>query len=824
MPIIRRSIRTVMLHTLLATTGGTGFVVTASPAMAQDKAVSYSQGTMILPRALQSIGGAFGVEVDYDPTEIQNVTARPVRNATSAIDAIRQAAMLPGISVMQNEDGAIVIKRAEDSTADIIVTAVRDEAETNLNVNSAATSTRTGKSLREQPRSTAVVTAKLIADQQVQSIQEALRNVSGVSANPGTQGLPSFTVRGFIADALTNGLTGSPGGAQPVAGLERVEVLKGPDAVLAGANNLGGVVNIVTKRPTAQPLLNLTMEYGTFNDRKVVIDASNALNLDRTFSARLVAEAAKADRNYQGYNGREEYLFAPSFRYKTATSDFVVGLSTSDVFTPLNSSTAIDRNFTDRNVLYPQRREPTIVADQGVRLQVTRGYFDVSQKVTDWLTLVARGEHAVSTTTIRGFLSFSTQFFPASDNTLSYSSTVSSRRTPSDAVDAYARFAFATGPIKHTVSVGGNYSNRALTASYSDAGAVFYQVNQLTGAVSTLDPGAPSVPVLNPLPLPYPNYEDSVATDRQTGFYIQDFIEWGPLKLVPALRINRYRAKIAYFDEASQPFNTDQRFSSTLPSLGVVLNLANSASLFANYQRGYQPGGPNFDVASTVAGAFTGAVLPDIKSRNIEGGAKVDLFNRHLSLVASYYENRQSNITDSQSILGTTFLLDGQRSRGFEFDANGRILAGWNLSATFSRTKFVYLDPTAFFQVVRSQPETRYSVFTSYEPVSGPLKGFGASAGIYGNSRSFVYEGAIGPDVGAFDNGGTPPVFASFRPFVPPSRQVDVNLYVKLGGARLNLGVKNLFDRHNYSPAPTYDFIPLAEPRTFRATLSYNFY
>lgn len=827
MPIVHRSIRTIMLHSLLATTGGAGIIVAATPATAQERSVSYSQGTMILPRALQRIGGAFGVEVDYDPAEIENVSARPVRNAANALDAVRQAAMITGITVTQNANGGIVVRRAPDSTDDIVVTAKRDEAETNLNVNSAATSTRTGKSLREQPRSTAVVGAKLIADQQVQSVQEALRNVSGVAATAGTQGLPNFTVRGFDSGALTNGLVGSPGGVQPVAGLERVEVLKGPDAVLAGANNLGGIVNIVTKRPTAQPLLNLTLEYGTFNDRKVVVDASNALNLDRTFSARLVAEAAKADRNYQGYNGREEYLFASSFRYKTATSDFVVGLSTSDVFTPINASTLIDRNFTDRNVLYPQLRVPFAARDQGVRLSVTREYFDFSQKVSDWLTLVARGEHAVSNRTIRVFLPYgpftpSFETAPATDNTEVYGSNVTGLRTPSNAFDGYARLNFATGPVKHTVSIGANYSRRVATTLYDAGEPAFYQVNVLTGAASSFF--EPNGPITDIPPLGYPSVKQFTTTDRQTGFYAQDFAEFGPLKVVAALRVNRYRNAIAYGVPELVQYDISQMFSSTLPSFGVVYDITPNVSVYANYQRGYQPGGANADFASTVAGAFTGLVLPDIKSRNVEGGVKVDLFNRNLSIVASYYENRQSNVPDSQTIPGTTFLLAGQRSRGFELDVNGRILPGWNVSATFSRANFVYLEPTDFFQVVLGQPKTRYSFFTSYEPTSGALKGFGASAGLYGNSSSFAYGGAIGPAVGAFDNGATPPVFASFRPFVPESRQFDANLYVKLGGARLNLGVKNLFDRRNYSQAPTYDFIPLAEPRTFRATLSYNFY
>ncbi|GAA3268344.1 hypothetical protein GCM10020258_39530 [Sphingomonas yabuuchiae] len=134
------------------------------------------------------------------------------------------------------------------------MTARRDEAETSVLVRQATTSDRNGLGLRHQPRNTQVITAKTIEEQQALNITDILRNAGGVSVlgnNPNSGA--SYTIRGFGAGGLVNGLTTSSqygvaaGADQPVANIERVEILKGPDAILAGFGNLGGNINVVTK-------------------------------------------------------------------------------------------------------------------------------------------------------------------------------------------------------------------------------------------------------------------------------------------------------------------------------------------------------------------------------------------------------------------------------------------------------------------------------------------------------------------------------------------------------------------------------------------------
>lgn len=803
--------RKVLMSWLLAGSA-IGLATLAVPAVAQSQPASFSQGSMKLDRSIQGIERHFGVKLSFEREDVGDAQGRPVRDAATAIDAVIQATEGTGLSYEAGTDGTLRIFRRANSGAEILVIATRDEAETNLNVNSAASSTRTGKSLREQPRATTVVTAKLMEDQQVQSVQEALRNVSGTTATGNTQGMAAFTVRGYNADAIINGLRGSPGGAQPVAGLERIEVLKGPDVVLVGSDNLGGIVNIVTKRPSARRLLNVTAEYGSFDDKKITVDASNALNEARSFSARLVASAAGAERSYQGYSGREEYLVAPSVRYKTAASDFVIGMSSSDIFTPALAVTSIDQNVSDQQVIRAVRRTPLGNPDQGVGVGVTRGYFDFSQKVADWLTLVARGEHAKTTQDLGLYL----PLFAVSPTSFLYLPNVQRTKTKNDAIDSYARLNFNTGQIENTLTVGANYSRATQLVLNPLDSAPFYAFDVVNGDAIDFFTGAP-VTDFPPLPIAQdPSY--SIPTS-QTGIYIQDFVVVGPVTLVAAVRFNRYRTGISFVDPNFAQFNSVDHYKSTLPSFGAVLDVTPTFSLYANYQKGYQPGGTNFYPDSAVPGAYQGRLFPDSNTNSLEGGVKFDLLDRSLAVVAAIYRNRQSNLVDYASVPGAAFLVPGQQGTGFELDVTGQIMSGWFVAASFSRAKFEYLEPTPDLIEVVGQPKTKYSLFTGYEQPTGRWKGWGGSIGVFGNSRSFIYGGPIDPANGlaAYDG-------ATYRPFVPGGRQVDANVYLTSGPARFTLGVKNLFDRINYNTTRVAEFIPISEPRTFRASLSFRFY
>ena len=601
---------------------------------------------------------------------------------------------------------------------------------------------------------------------------EALRNVSGTAASFGNvQGVPSISVRGFGSTGLNNGLAGSLVSVQPVDNLERIEVLKGPSAILSGADSLGGTVNLVTKRPSADPILDVTGEYGSFETWSIGVDASNALTANKKLSARIVGKWLDSDRNYGGYAGRTERFFAPSLRFKDAGTD-IIGQIAANPGNPLGPR------------------------GQGINSSSDRYYFNAEQKVAPWLTLVARGEHGNRKVDIRLIQPLFTDPFGAYYAPLSQGS-----KGRSDALDAYARFNFKTGPISHALTVGYNYSrDRSLT---------------LRGASDFYGPFTDIAAGLANLPLPeLANTPSSVATTVQNGLYAQDLIEFDRFHIYAGYRRNRY-----HLNAASLQFDStnDERQTANTVSFGAVVDIVGGLSVYGNFLSGYSPNFAQFD----------GFIPRPQRTRNLEGGIKLDLFDRKLAIVASYYRNKQNNIVTSTLAPPFYQVLDGLIAEGFEMDVNGQILPGWTVAATFSQAGYNYTNPSPLDRndFVVAQPKTRYSVFTAYEVQKGPLKSLGGSIGVYGFSRSIV--GTVGSAFPTFD-----PVtfeitglFNNRAPvYIGAQTSVDANIHYKLGDLKLNLGVKNLFDKKLYSLAPVVDYIPLGAPRTFTLTATYSFF
>jgi iron complex outermembrane receptor protein len=192
--------------------------------------------------------------------------------------------------------------------------------------------TRTDTDLAELPQSISVVTRDLMDSQQAFEVADVVRHVAGVDYVDGYGGPPLFRIRGFNAG---NGLTdGMPNGVAriedlpPLIGVERVEVLKGPEAILGEAsvdNNFGGAVNIVTKRPQVEPVRRMAVSTGRYDGTRLGFDFAGALDAQRRLAYRLVAEGNDAHRTAQGYRGRRGGYLAPSIAWRSGGTRLLLG-------------------------------------------------------------------------------------------------------------------------------------------------------------------------------------------------------------------------------------------------------------------------------------------------------------------------------------------------------------------------------------------------------------------------------------------------------------------------------------------------------------------
>lgn len=186
-----------------------------------------------------------------------------------------------------------------------------------------STASKTSSALADSPRSVSVVTRQRLDDQQSQTLTEVLGYVPGIFSPPfaGGDGQAGdlFFIRGFNATDYGYGLLRDglrvqgnryDTSSEPY-GLERVEVFRGPTSILYGENAPGGVVNLVSKQPTAEPRGEVQLSYGSHNCRQLGVDISGPLTDADNVLGRLVMLGRNADTQVDHQPDDRLYL-APS--------------------------------------------------------------------------------------------------------------------------------------------------------------------------------------------------------------------------------------------------------------------------------------------------------------------------------------------------------------------------------------------------------------------------------------------------------------------------------------------------------------------------------
>ncbi|MFN3674420.1 MAG: TonB-dependent siderophore receptor [Sphingomonas pseudosanguinis] len=746
-----------------------------APAMAWAQERSVSQPAMPLAQALQRIATEWGTPLDIDPDAVGGIVAKPVVNARSARDAVAQATRGLPVAVQIGEDDRIAVIN------DVVVTARPNEAETSVLVRGATSSSRLGQSLRDQPRNTQVISAKLLERQQSQTLAEALSNAGGVVVNSATvQGGVSFTVRGFDSNGAVNGLPSASsamfaaGTTLPLANIERIEVLKGPDAILLGGDNLGGTINIVTKKPNAEERLHVSSDIGSFGLIRGTLDANRALSNDNRFSARIVATAATADRNFGGYRGNEDYLFAPGLRYKNATTDIIVSATLGNQifgmppYTVLNTATKqpFDVAF-DRPLIGGK--------DQGAQIETTQFNAEITQKLTEWLTVVGRAQHQKIHFTLAQY----SPFVVLNNAGSLLISTGGVRQTSkNDAFDTFARITFNTGAVSHKLVAGMTHVDATVDSIYASDGAMF-PYNFLTR------------PALRPLAVNFNSTATSIMTQR--GYYGQYLVGSGPIHLMAGLRRNEMKSRSIFDGVPNNPYEGGK----TVPNYGAVVDVTNRLSVFGTLAYGY--------IQNFLTDRFRNR-LPDNQTRNAETGIKWDLFDNHALLNASWFSIRQTNLMVPDPINRRfQIAIPGQIGEGIDVNLSGNPIPGLSLSAAFTRTKYRFLRPSATLgDTVNGQPRDVYSLYASYEHKVGERAKAGIGGQVAGQSSSAI------------------DMFNRYR--TPAAVLAHLNGFLSVGDLDINIGVRNLFDRRTYQPTRFTNYLPLGETRTWRLTVGYRFF
>lgn len=646
-----------------------------------------------------------------------------------------------------------------------------------------SSATKTLTPLRDVPQSVTVVTKEQIRDQQMQSIGDIVRYTPGLSVHQGENNRDQVIIRGqsTSADFFLNGIRDDVQYYRDVYNLERLETLKGPNAMIFGRGGGGGVINRVTKEANFSPLREINLTGGSFYNRRVSGDFDQPFNDKVAFRLNSVYENSDSFRNSVDLN---RFAINP-------TLTIVPGKQTR--FT-IGYEFARDRRTADRGITSFQGRP----AD--VPISTFYGDPDNSPVRSNVNLLSGTFEQQVGKLSIRNrtlfgdYDRFYQNYVPGVTNaaktlvTLTTYNNATKRRNLFNQTDL--TYSVSTGRVRHTL-LGGVELGRQLTDNFRVTG--FF--NNTTTSIQ--------VPYDNPTistPVTYRQNATDADNHLKTNLaaaYVQDQMELSRyVQVVVGLRYDYF--DLQYHNNRNND-NLRRIDSLASPRVGIVVKPITELSLYGSYSVSYLPSsGDQFSSLTTI----TQQVKPE-KFSNYEVGVKWDI-RRYLTLTSALYRLNRTNTRSIDPNNPAAIIQTGsQRTNGFEIGLNGNITRDWSIAGGYSYHDAFITSATAAAAAgkqVGQVPHNTFSLWNKYQIVPRLDVGLG----IISRSDMFV----------AVDN----------TVIVPGYTRADAAVFYSFNERwRLQGNIENLFNRRYFINADSNTNISPGSSRALRVGLTARF-
>jgi catecholate siderophore receptor len=646
-----------------------------------------------------------------------------------------------------------------------------------------STATKTLTPLRDLPQSITVVTRELMADQMMMSIGDVVRYVPGITAIQGENNRDQVVIRGnnSSADFFLDGVRDDVQYYRDLYNVERVEALKGPDAMIFGRGGGGGVINRVTKEPGPTPLREVTLLGGSYGNKRFTADFDQSLSDRVAFRLNGLYENSGSFRDYvslKRFGMNPTLAFAVTKRTKITLGyehfrDDRVADRGIPSFHGRPADVPISTYFGNPNNSHAGAR----VNLGSVVVEHDAGHLNIRNR-----TLI--GDYD------RGYQNFVPGVVTADKTQVSLSAYNNATRRRNIINQTDLTYTLSTGRIRHTLLAGVEVS-RQLTDNFRNTG---YFNNTAT---STLIPY--SDPVIS-TPVTFRQSATDANNHLETNVgaaYVQDQVEISRhVQVIAGLRFDHF--DLQYHDNRSG--NDLRRIDNMLsPRAGIVLKPATAVSLYASYSVSHLPSsGDQFSSLTNI----TVQVKPE-QFANYEAGVKWDA-GRNLSLTAAVFRLDRTNTRSTDPNDPTRIIQTGsQRTNGFEVGWNGSITRAWKIAGGYAYQDAFIVSATtsaAAGAQVAQAPHHTFSLWNHYQI----FPKLGAGLGVVHRADMFA----------AVDNTVTLPAYT----------RVDTALYYSLTERmRLQANVENLLDRRYYVNADGNNNISPGSPRAVRVGLIARF-
>jgi catecholate siderophore receptor len=643
--------------------------------------------------------------------------------------------------------------------------------------------TKTLTPLLDVPQSITVVTQQLIKDQMMLSVGDVVRYVPGVTAHQGENNRDQVVIRGnsSSADFFVDGIRDDVQYYRDLYNLDRVEVLKGPNAMIFGRGGGGGVINRVTKEAEFMPLREITLSGGVYGYKRFTTDLNQQLHDKVAVRLNGVYENSGSFRDHFGLT---RYGFNPTLTL-TPTKTTRITLS-------------YERFRDDRTA------DRGIPSFQGKPLDIPISAFFGNPDLSRVHAAVNLGTIALqqqvgrviihNRTTFGGYDRGYQNFVPGAVNGDKTQDTLTAYNNATKRFNFFNQtdvtYTAYTGSIKHTLLAGAEFGHQ-LTDNFRNTG--FFN-NTSTSILIPLS--APTI--LTPMTFRQSatDANNHLVTNVAAG-YVQDQVELSRyVQLVGGIRVDRFDLQ---YHNSRTGENLGRIDALVSPRAGIVVKPVSTVSIYGSYSVSYLPSsGDQFSSLTTI----TQQVKPE-KFNNYEAGVKWDVRPRLSLTTAVFRLNRENTRSTDPNDPTRIIQTGGTRTNGFEIGINGSLTRAWSLAGGYAyQDAFISSATTAALagQQVGQVPHHTFSLWNNYQIA----RRLGAGLGILHRSDMFA----------AVDNTVT----------LPGYTRADAAVFYSLTERwRLQANLENLLDNKYYLNADSNTNISPGSPRILRVGLTARF-
>ncbi|WP_367237563.1 TonB-dependent receptor [Pseudomonas sp. Rh2] len=751
---------------------------------------AFAQPSQPLAQAINAFSRATGQSVVYT-LELPVIQAPALNGSFSAEQALQQLLGNSGLTWRRVDARTLTLEPMDTSGAlNLQATTVTSQMDTHSYQPPAVASIMRGQGpTQDIPQAINVVPAQVIRDQAPRNLDDALTNVSGITQGNNFGGTADTVMKRGFGDNRDGSIMrdGMPivQGRSLNASTERIEVLKGPASLLYGIQDPGGVINVVSKRPQLEQYNALTVRGSTYGSGKNGsgggFDSTGALG-DSQFAYRLIVDHEDEDY-WRNYGVHRESLVAPSLAWLGEDTQVVLAYEHREFLYPFDRGTAFGSDGHPLNIPATRRLDEPFNDMQGrsdlYRLEVDH------QLADDWKLHVG--------------YSFNRETYDASQVRVTGVNEANGtlKRSIDGTHNAMSRDQFVTVSLNGNVELAGMQHDLLLGADHEDRkifrGDLIRQSSQST--FSYLNPVYGQEVEGSTVRASDSDQTDKLRTDAlffQDALHLDD--HW---ILVAGARFQQYDQ----YAGRGRPFkaNTDTSGQAWVPHAGIVYKVDEQLSFYGSYSESFKP---NSSIAPLTGGLVLDSSIAPEEGKSWEIGAKLDVPGKLTGTLALFdITKRNVLVANFDTSSGETVYSNAGEvgSRGVELDLTGQLSERWSLIGSYA-----YTDAE-----VTKDPELKGNRLQNVAKHSGSLSAVYDFGSLFGGDNLRLGTGVryVGERAGNATNTFDLPSYTVADAFASYETKLDEHK------VRLQLNVKNLFDKVYYSSAVNQYFVAIGDAR-----------